>query len=265
LPQRIDRLVAEGHLGPVILALPDGFTSLGGNQYVNSAAMGNWEDYLLDEMLPRLEDRFRIRRGPSHRAVFGKSSGGYGAMIQGMKHGDRWGGVACHSGDCGFDIVFRRDLPLALDVLAAHDGDVTKFVEHLRAADKIRGNEMYGLMMLALGATYDPDPSAPYGIRLPVDPETAELDPERWSRWLEHDPLTLVDRPECQASLRSLRGLFIDCGVRDQYFLHYGARALVRRLRQAGVRHRFEEFDDNHSGLDYRFDASLPFLYKVVA
>ena len=51
-----------------------------------------------------------VRRGAAHRAVFGKSSGGYGALIQALKHGDRWGGVACHSGDCAFDVVFRHEL-----------------------------------------------------------------------------------------------------------------------------------------------------------
>jgi len=97
LPQRLDRLVASGALGPVILALPDTFTSLGGNQYVDSLALGNWERFILDEMLPAIEERFRVRRGPEGRAVFGKSSGGYGAIIQALKHGSRWGAAACHS------------------------------------------------------------------------------------------------------------------------------------------------------------------------
>ena len=89
---------------------------------------------------------------------------------------------------------------------------------------------MHTLMTLAMAASYDPDPSAPKGVRLPVDSHTGELIAERWERWLAHDPLTLVERPEVQHNLRSLRGLFFDCGRRDQYFLHYGARAMARTM-----------------------------------
>lgn len=264
VPQRIDRLIATGKMGPVVTALPDCFTSLGGNQYIDSLAMGNWEAYLLDEMIPRLEAEFRVRKGPGQRAVFGKSSGGYGAIVQALRHGDRWGGVACHSGDMGFDIIYRRDLPLVLDALAEHDGDVRAFVEHLHGSVKIRGRQMHVLMLLAMAASYDPDPEAPFGVRLPVDPKTCELDPERWSRWLEHDPIRLVDRAESQESLRRLKALFIDCGSKDQYYLHYGARSFVRRLGELGIEHRYEEFDDNHSSIDYRMDVSLPFLYRAL-
>ena len=54
--------------------------------------------------------------------------------------------------------------------------------------------------------------------------------------------------------------LFIDCGSRDQFYLQYPARALVRKLGTLGIDHRYAEFDDNHSGIDYRMDRSLPFL-----
>ena len=46
VPQRVDRLQDEGRLGPCVVALPDCFTSLGGNQYINSVAMGRWADFL---------------------------------------------------------------------------------------------------------------------------------------------------------------------------------------------------------------------------
>lgn len=264
LPQRLDRLVARGEMGPVVLALPDGFTSLGGNQYVDSPVTGNWEAFLLDEMLPRIEDTFRVRRGARNRAVFGKSSGGYGALVQGLRHGRRWGAVACHSGDMAFELVYLRDMPRTLDTLARDGGDVVRFLDRLAAADKIRGEEMHALMTLAMAATYDPQPDKPRGIGLPVDPHTCQLDERRWQRWLEHDPLRLIDRPEMQANLASLGGLLLDCGSRDQYFLHYGARAFSRKLRSLGIDHVYEEFEDDHSGIDYRLDRSLPFLYLAL-
>ena len=83
---------------------------------------------------------------------------------------------------------------------------------------------------------------------------TGELDPERWARWLRHDPIHLVDDPACQANLRRMKCLFFDCGFKDQYHLHYGARILKKKLDATGIAHVYEEFDDNHSGVDYRMD-----------
>jgi hypothetical protein len=35
-------------------------------------------------------------------------------------------------------------------------------------------------------------------------------------------------------------------------------------MKQAGIRHVYEEFDDTHSGIDYRIETSLPILYKAL-
>jgi len=265
VPQRLDRLVGQGKMGPVIAAFPDGFTSLGGNQYIDSPVFGNWERFLLEEMVPRIESHYRVRRGAAHRAVFGRSSGGYGALVQGLRHGAHWGAVACHSGDINFELAYGRDWPRALDQLARREGGIGEFLEHLETADRIGGEEMHTLMLLAMAATYDPDPGAPWGIRLPVDGQTCEPIAERWARWLEHDPLRMIEREECQAGLRRLRGLYLDCGFRDQYHLHYGARAFARHLCELEIEHRYEEFDGSHSGIDHRLDISLPFLYAAVS
>jgi S-formylglutathione hydrolase FrmB len=117
-------------------------------------------------------------------------------------------------------------------------------------------------MNLCMAATYDPDPKAPLGFRVPFNLETGELIPARWKRWLRHDPVLLVKRHA--AALKTLKGLYIDCGWTDQYHIHYGCRMLARRLAEAGIRHTYEEFDDNHSDIDYRMDVSLPFLYRAL-
>ncbi|NIA25884.1 MAG: enterochelin esterase, partial [Gammaproteobacteria bacterium] len=70
--------------------------------------------------------------------------------------------------------------------------------------------------------------------------------------------------PECQENLRSLRGLYIDCGSKDQYALVYGARTFAKALKEAGIEHRYEEFDDDHTGVDYRQDVSFPYLYQAL-
>jgi hypothetical protein len=256
VPERLDRLIAAG-MPPAVVAFPDCFTRLGGNQYINSVAMGGWADFLIDEMLPAVEGKYGCG-GKGRRGVFGKSSGGYGAIIHAMKHADVWSAAACHSGDMGWDLLFGNDFPVMCRALAKHGSSIEKFMAAFEANEKPSDADIHVLMDLAMAASYDPDPSAFLGIRLPVDLHTCERIPERWAAWLAHDPLELVHG--CVGALKSLKLLYIDCGDLDQYHLVYGARRMHRILGELGVAHVYEEFPDDHTKIDYRMDRSLPLL-----
>ena len=69
---------------------------------------------------------------------------------------------------------------------------------------------------------------------------------------------------EHQDNLKTLRGIYIDCGWRDQYHIHFGSRLLSEQLHKHGIAHRYEEYNDTHSGIDYRMDVSLPYLAKRI-
>jgi len=118
--ERAARLIHERRMGPVILVFPDCFTALGGNQYVNSSALGRYADYLTRELVPFVDREFRTLASREQRGCFGKSSGGYGALIHGMKYARYWGVIASHSGDAGFDFVYRADWPNTLAELAKY-------------------------------------------------------------------------------------------------------------------------------------------------
>ena len=274
VPERAARLIRDGKMGPAIFVFPDCFTALGGNQYVNSSAIGDYADYLTRELIPFVDREFRTLPGREHRGCFGKSSGGYGAMIHGMKYAKYWGAIANHSGDAYFEFVYGHDWPNTLDELAKYrtrpgarlaegvdDGRIRRFLERFWKKDKVSGKEVHALMNLCMAATYDPDPRAPNGFRVPFHLDTGEPT-GRWAKWRAHDPINLVLK--YRKNLRSLRGIYLDCGSRDQYFIHYGTRILAQRLAAAGIRHRYEEFDDNHSDIDYRMDVSLPFLCRAL-
>lgn len=283
VPERAARLIHDRKMGPCILVFPDCFTALGGNQYINSSAVGRYADYLTRELIPFVDKEFRTLADRNHRGCFGKSSGGYGAIVHGMQYAKYWGAVADHSGDAYFDFVYQHDWPNTLNELAKYrqpgfkagkyrakaglkpgmdDGRVRRFLDHVWRRTKLTGAEVHCLMNLCMAATYDPSPSAPNGFRLPFDLETGERIEARWRRWLEHDPVRMVGR--YRSALKSLRGIYIDCGWRDQYHIHYGCRQLSNRLTANGIRHRYEEFNDDHSGIDYRMDVSLPFLSRAL-
>jgi enterochelin esterase-like enzyme len=262
LVQRLDRLIGSGAMGPVIVVAPDCFTSLGGNQYVNSPAIGAYADHIHQELIPFVDQQFNTIGGPEGRAVFGKSSGGYGALMFGLCYSQYWGALANHSGDAQFDVVFRGDFAPAAETLKRFAGSPQQFVDYFWAADNPKGSDFHTLMLLCLAASYDPDPDAEMGICLPFDLETLELDPQRWQKWLEHDPIHCLETGA--EALKKMRGVYMDCGYRDQYRIQYGSRILDREMTRLEIDHHYEEFDGTHSGIDHRMDRSLPYLYSAL-
>ena len=261
VPERLDRLAHEG-MARAVVAFPDCFTKLYGNQYLNSAGSGAYADYICDEIVPTIEAQFNCG-GAGRRGVFGKSSGGYGAAWHGLNRSDFWSAIAINSGDMGFDALYIPALLEDIDLLRTHDYSIEKWVKHVEAKPKMTDKERVALMDFAQSAFYDPDTTQFRNMRLPLDPYTGEFIEERWAQWMAHDPVVMFDT--LGESLRKLKLIYMDCGNADQYRIHFGMRRFAQKLKDAGIAHTYEEFDDNHSDVDYRMDVFLPALAKALS
>lgn len=262
LPARLDRLIGAGRMAPVVVVMVDGMTRIGGNQYVDSSAVGPWARHITDELVPWAERTFRLLPGREHRGVFGKSSGGYGALMMGLEHADVFAAVASHSGDAYFEYCYGVTFPAAIDVLQSLGG-LTRFLELLPTKPKFPSAWLTPLITVAQAAFYSPNPAAPHGFDLPFDLATGERREDVLLRWRERDPVYLVERHA--AALRSLRLFWFDCGSKDEWNLHHAARILAQRCRAAGVPHVHEEFDDDHKQVSYRYEVSLPLLARALS
>ena len=101
------------------------------------------------------------------------------------------------------------------------------------------------------------------GIDFPFDLKTGEWRPDVWTRWRAWDPVNMVDR--YAKNLRRLRLVYVDCGTKDEFNLIWGARALHDKLSVARVKHVYQEFDDGHLNIPYRYDVSLPRMWRALA
>ncbi len=258
IADRMDALLAAGRAEPMILALPDCFTHLGGSQYINSPALGNYEDHVIQELVPFVDSRYRTLAAREHRGVIGKSSGGYGALMLGMRHPEVFGAAVCHSGDIHFEYCYKRDFAPALRTIRSAGG-LASWLSKFRSTPRKGNADIGALNIVAMAAAYSPNVDAPPAYcDLPFDLETGEVDEDVWNRWLKWDPLYLVDR--FAPGLKKLELLFLDCGTEDEFYLELGARSLVKRLEKLGVPHEYEEFEDGHMNIPYRMDVSLPKL-----
>jgi enterochelin esterase-like enzyme len=269
LLERYERAIELG-CGEAIIVLPDCFTRLGGSQYLDSPALGNYQSYLADDVLPWVDKHYCTLPQRGARAIVGKSSGGFGALRMGMDRPDQFAVIGSHAGDCGFELCLR---PRFVEVAAVYErhGGADGFLRQIQMQGAPRSQgEFHALEFLALAHAYAPIANIDAGSQdgsarhppnnlgeLPFDPYTALIVPEKWARWRAHDPAE-----RSVAGLRDARLVFLDAGKSDEYGLQFGARILAERLIGSGVAVDHEEFEGGHMGTAYRYDVSLP---KIIA
>ncbi len=265
VPERIDALVAAGEIPPVVGLFPDGMTALGGTQWTNAHAVGRYQDFVANDVVGAADARLGTIPRREARAVAGKSSGGYGALCMGRDRADVFALVASHAGDSYFEYCYLPDLPKAAAALLGA-ADAAAWLDEMkrRAREtKLAGSDHAPLNVLAMAAHFSPNPAAPLGLDLPFELPAGRLREDVWARWLEHDPVRFV--PRAADAFRSLAGVFLDCGTRDEHNLRWGTRIVAELLRDAGVLVEHQEFEDGHMGTGYRYDASLRWLAPRLA
>jgi S-formylglutathione hydrolase FrmB len=260
-----DGVFARGDAPGTIVVYVDAWTGYGGSQFVDSPGTGRYHSYLCDEVVPWVDGHYRTLADASHRAIMGKSSGGFGAMITPMLRPDLFGALATHAGDSLYEMCYIPGFGRCARLLREYDGDIWRWWEDFssRVAFTKQADE-HLLMLLGVSACFSAREDGT--VDLPFDPRTGVLEEEVWQRWLDWDPVRMA--PRYAGALRSLRAIWIDAGSSDDYYLDLGAAAFRAALRDAGVADevvRFELFDATHSQIDYRYPMSLAWLCRRMA
>jgi hypothetical protein len=259
-PEAADAVFASGEVPPAIVVYVDAWTSYGGSQFVDSPGTGRYHSYLCDEVVPWVDARYRTLPDAAHRAIMGKSSGGFGSMITPMLRPDLFGALATHAGDALYEYCYIPDFATAVRHLRRYDGDIWRWWQDFSsrvAFTKEQDSSLLGLLGVAACFSAREDGT----VDLPFDPVTGVIRPAVWQRWLDWDPVRMV--PAHAEALRGLRAIWIDAGTRDEYHLDLGATAFRAALADIDVADdlvHFELFDAGHGGIDYRYPMSLAWL-----
>ena len=262
--ERVDAMFTARACPDAIIVFVDAWTSRGGSQFINSASIGRYLDYLCDEVVAFVDERYPTLPSRDHRGLTGKSSGGYGAMVVPMLRPDVFGALASHAGDALFECAYEPAFREVARTLRDHfDGSYEVFFERLAAADHFDFErfaapfEMYGY-----ACAYSPDLSQPGGALLPFDPSTGRVVDEVWAMWLEHDPVRMA--PRYADALRSMHRIYLDAGNNDEYYLDLGAQAFAQELSRIGAAHTIELFDGKHGGITYRYPGAIRELVSAL-
>lgn len=243
---------------PVLFVVVDGRNRWGGSQYINSAAQGNYADYVCDEIVPLVEARYPITTNKPQRIIAGHSSGGFGALRLGMLRPKLFNGVIALSPDSDFQ---SSHLPL-VKLPGVTNVPLARVKSYMAAELKAPlpkdGDLTYAL---GLSAAYAPTGRwHPGKFEWLFDAE-GRFRERIWQRWLDNDPLTLVQRNK--KTFRPDQAVYLEGAARDQYGANIGARKIYETMCGRPARCTFYEPPGQHSDhLQERIGRGLAWVYN---
>ncbi|MEC4681055.1 MAG: alpha/beta hydrolase family protein [Nitrospirota bacterium] len=230
LDNLMDHLIEQGEVQEMIIVMPNANNRFNGSWYANSSVAGNYEDYMTQDLVEFVDRKYRTLPHRQSRAIAGVSMGGHGAMKLAIKHPEIYSTVVSQSG------------VLSLNRWKGVPADI---------------NPAFPAMAIA----FSPNPNQPLGYDYPID-ETGNVREEIWQRWLEHDPVTLVETH--RENLKQLSGIYLDHGRSDGVVGIDQARDFDSALTKAGITHVYEEYEGGHVD-PTRFNITLPFLSRTLS
>jgi S-formylglutathione hydrolase len=250
LQETMDRLIGEKTTGEMIVVIPNGLTPLGGSFYVNSPINGNWEDFIVRDLVGHIDATFRTISAASARAISGHSMGGFGAMNIAMRHPDVFGavyaispglaapgGLESHPSFAGPAV--RQQVCDFLDTLKGAEACQSEVALLAQASYWNQIFDIYPMFALAYSAAFAPGEGGNGPIlEYPYHREGAAFvrDPVAWERfewgfgkWDEKVQQNL-------ANLKQLSFIAIDVGQNDEYpLITAGCRYVSQSMQNAGV------------------------------
>jgi len=253
-----DRALAAGMIGKFILVSVDMNTVLGSSWCVNSPVTGNWEDFMIQELVPYMDAHFRTMPRRESRGLAGEFMGGYCALHVGMRHPEVFGSVyALHPVGTGSGLKVMLSLPN------------WGLMANAKSLDDVRKDGFSDIFTTIFQAHLPNPDKPPLFIDLAAHKEGDQLVIDTKLEARVRDNFFIESMiPQYAENLKSLRGLKLDWGRSDPNQDHvYANQALTHKLNEFGIPHEAEEYNgdgtDRNWGDDGRmYNEVLPFFEK---
>lgn len=248
--QVLDQGCSRGEAPEALYVFVDALTSWGGSQFLNSAATGNYEDYIIEELIPAVKKHYPVSTNARDWCVTGGSSGGYGALHLGSKYPEIFGYVGAIAPDSFFEASLLPELYQALPFWEKYRESGLRVLEELRNGKIMKTRNWHSIVnAFGMAACYS-SKGMDGNFQFPLDTRTGEKIPELWDKWLAHDPLHFL--PKRISGLKKLSGIYLDVGNKDNFHLQYGTRRISNLLQSHQIHHEYAEFDGNHFDIGER-------------
>lgn len=231
----MDGLINDGLIEPMIIVMPNAGTEpYGFSMYSNSALNGNFEDFIVNDLVEYMDAHYNTIANPSGRAVIGHSQGGYAAFKFGMLHPDVFGTVVSHSGLLFVDALFSLSDVIKQENPDGFNGpDPTKF---------------FTSALYAFSAAWSPNlNNPPFYVDLPLEfGEDGNLYPvpEVIALWYQNDVFNLLDY--YNTDFKSLDGIYLDVGIYDELGTNLAHQPVLAKMDYYNVDYTFETYEGGH-------------------
>lgn len=246
-PGPLDQAYADG-AREVIVVTPDAYTRQGGSMYSSSAAIGDWESFVAEDLVAYIDGHYRTIPERPSRGLAGHSMGGYGALRLAMKRPDVFSSVYAMSACCLPPQTTPAEGSPQLAQLAALETSAT--------AEPSVGMD-FSRVQAASAAAWSPDPdNAPLYFATPT--KDGQVQPEVIAAWAANAPITMVH--QYVFALKSLDALGMEVGEQDG--LIGGNTRLHEIMEGYGIAHDWSTYEGDHTNrLTERFAThALPFF-----
>jgi S-formylglutathione hydrolase FrmB len=257
----MDKGIASGRIGEMIIVMPNENTIWGGSFYVNSSSTGNWEDFTTKELTSFIDAKYRTINKVSARAIAGHSMGGYGAFLLAMKHPSVFSVTySLNGGFLSFDAELNPENPAIKNFINANN------IQELLAT-----KNMISIGMLAASQAFSPNPTKPpfyadkpylikNGLFIP--------NPVAYDKWTNSNVITLIEK--YKENLLKLKAIKFDCSNKEDFkLLEINNNLLSQKLTTLNIPHFYESYNGDHRnnlwGLQGRiYNDLLPFIFDNV-
>jgi len=240
----MDSLVSLGQVDPFIIVRPDGSASpYLGSFYTNSALYGDFEDYIMYDLIEHIDNTYRTIDHRLYRGIGGHSMGGYGATKLGIKYYDLFGSISSHSGA----LVFDNLTDLIPDLMDETSWNPLNLF--------MPTNGFVSLFMFGASGAFSPTLDLPpWYVDLPID-NNGDVIQSVWELWMPHDPQRIA---QDSINVLPLLDYYLDCGDQDEYYLQEHAMDFHAFLDSLNFDHEFHIYSGYHwTDINSRYAFSL--------
>lgn len=226
-----DSLIKKKEIIPMIVVIPNGKTFFGGSFYASSEVVGDYESYIVKEVVTTIDENFKTIPSFEYRIVAGGSMGGYGAMRLAMKYPQIFGGVVSLSSPLDLEsakLIFEK---------ARKENKKGEFLP--------KKERYYTRLVFALSSVFSPNPqNPPFFVDLPFDPKTGKINKKIWKKWQRQNLIFWIEKHK--ESLRKMRIIYIDVSRDDEFGLYEGNLRFHRLLNSFEIKHDFVVWKGSH-------------------
>lgn len=222
--------INNGEIDPVIMVCASNYISpFDGSMYVNSPVWGNFEDYMINDLITWLDTTYRTVPSRDYRSLFGHSMGGYGVFRYGSLHPDKFCALSSYAAPANMELIIDD---YQTKVKSENSGPPYSY--------DYNNTGSYTKMMFLGSGAWSPNLNSPQDyvtpqiVEFPFD-QQGDLIDTVFEKWYPGQVTTLVQSLTPSDSVAILFG----CGSSDQLYFYQPNLALKDTLDDLGLDYQF--------------------------